>query len=57
MLGKNSSRTPGISGERPLNVHKSDAEARVRCMPLLDAAVSYKHAICTLSPDHDDGKG
>ena len=30
--------TPGISGGRRFNVHESDAYARVRCMPLLDAA-------------------
>jgi hypothetical protein len=31
--------TPGISGERPFNVHERNAEARVRCMPLLGGAV------------------
>jgi hypothetical protein len=29
--------TPGISGERPPDVHESNAYARVRCMPLLDS--------------------
>ena len=32
--------TPGISGERQHNVHKGNAEARVRCMPLLGTVLS-----------------
>jgi len=27
--------TPGISGERPFNVHERQPVARVRCMPVL----------------------
>jgi hypothetical protein len=31
----NASRlTPGISGERPHDIHESGADARVRCAPL-----------------------
>src|SRR2546423_787618 len=36
--------TPGISGERPFNVHERNAEARVRCMPLLGVAAP-QHSI------------
>jgi hypothetical protein len=33
--------TPGISGERRFNLHKGNAVAQVRGMPLLDAAFAF----------------